>query len=110
MDKSTAELYAFIEYCDGISYSGLCAATLIDSARVGALLRYMIQNEIIYRSGPMGKYRYHISKELADNAIVKPRESTTISVKKDIVASCKLKSFVYKFDQLLRKVDSNHDT
>lgn len=40
MDKTAEKLYALIKYCDGISYSGLCAATTVDSGRIGALLRY----------------------------------------------------------------------
>lgn len=109
MDKTAKKLYALIEYCDGISYSGLCAATTIDSGRIGALLRYMVQDEIIYRSGPVGQYRYHISKELADKAVVKPKEPIAIPIKKDIVASCKSKSLVYRFDKLLQRVKSGSD-
>nr|MBJ7892359.1 tail fiber assembly protein [Serratia sp. PAMC26656] len=62
----------------------------------------MVQDEIIYRSGPVGQYRYHISKELADKAVVRPRERIGVPAEKDIVASCKSKSAIYRFDQLLK--------
>lgn len=109
MDKSAAELYALIKKRDGISYSQLCAATLINSARVCALLRFMVRKGIIYRSGLTSQFRYHISKPLADKSGYKPQVLGESPEKRDIVTSCKSLSGVYKFEQLLKKAKKNCD-
>ncbi|WP_139375517.1 hypothetical protein [Serratia marcescens] len=109
MDKSATELYTLIKKHDGISYNQLCAATLISSARVCVLLRFMVKEGVLYRSGLTGQFRYHISKPLADKAGYKPQNLGKSPEKRDIVTSCKSLSGVYKFDQLLLKAKENYD-
>ncbi|MBH3000344.1 hypothetical protein I5M74_22475 [Serratia marcescens] len=109
MDKSAAELYALIKKCGGLSYSQLCTSTLISSARVCVLLKFMVKEGILYRSGLPGQFRYHISKPLADKTGHKPQVMGESSEKRDIVASCKSLSGAYKFDQLLQKAKENFD-
>lgn len=103
MDKSAKEICYLVEKHDGIMFGQLCARTTINDARVGALLKHLTDKGKIYRSGSIGQYCYHSTRELAGTSKVRPRDAINTVPKEDIVTSCKAKSAMYKLDQLLRK-------